>query len=95
MPDVDGITRENLADRTIERLRPSKSWKPDVFLVRTDSGRAVVKDYRSRGFFYRFFVGIPSVWNEARIYGKLGGISGIPRYLGTLDRYAGVIEFIE
>lgn len=92
---VDGITRENLAARTLRVLRPSKSWKPDVFLVRGDSGKVVLKDYRARGFLYRFVVGIPSVWNEARIYRKLQGISGVPRYIGTLDRYAGVIEFVE
>lgn len=92
---IDGITRENLSARTLRVLRPSKAWKPDVLLVRGDSGNVVVKDYRARDRFYRFFIGIPSVWNEARIYGKLQGVSGIPRYVGTLDRYAGVIEFIE
>lgn len=92
---VDGITRKNLSGRISRVLRPSKAWKPDVFLARGDSGKVVVKDYRSRGFFYRFIVGIPSVWNEARIYRKLQGIPGIPRYIGTLDRYAGVIEFVE
>jgi hypothetical protein len=92
---VDGITRENLRQRQIEPLRPAKPWQPDILLVRGDTGPAVVKDYRPRGFLYRFFVGIPSTWNEARMYRKLAGLDGIPRCYGKLDRYAVVIEFIE
>jgi hypothetical protein len=92
---VDGITRENLGARRIEPLRPAKPWQPDVWLVRGDSGPVVLKDYRPRGFLYRFFVGLPSTWNEARMYRKLSGIGGIPRCYGKLDRYAVAIEYIE
>ena len=92
---IDGITRENLVPRRIEPLRPAQPWQPDIWLVRGDTGPVVVKDYRPRGFLYRFFVGLPSTWNEARIYRKLAGIGGIPRCHGTLDRYAIVIEYID
>lgn len=92
---VAGITRESLDERRMESLRPAKPWQPDILLVRGETGPAVVKDYRPRGFLYRFFVGIPSTWNEARIYRKLSGIEGIPRCYGKLDRYAVVLEYIE
>ncbi len=92
---VCGITRENLALRRIESLRPAKPWQPDIDLVRGDDGPVVVKDYRGRGFLYRFFVGLPSTWNEARMYLKLAGLPGIPRYRGKLDRYAIAVEYIE
>ncbi|MEK6684019.1 MAG: hypothetical protein AABY46_05100 [Nitrospirota bacterium] len=81
--------------RRIEPLRSAQPWQPDIWLVRGDTGPVVVKDYRPRGFLYRFFVGLPSTWNEARIYRKLAGIGGIPRCHGTLDRYAIVIEYID
>jgi hypothetical protein len=93
--EIDGITRGNLVERRIEPLRPAKPWQPDILLVRGDTGSVVVKDYRPRGFLYRFFVGLPSTWNEARIYRKLAGIGGIPRCHGKLDRYAVVIKYIE
>ena len=92
---IAGLTRKNLAERKIRSLRPAKPWQPDVSLVRHDAGLIVVKDYRSRGFLYRFFVGLPSTWNEARIYQKLAGIKGIPRCYGKLDRYAIGVEYIE
>lgn len=91
----DGISRENLPGRVIQILRPAKPWQPDVLLVRGDHGKVVVKDYRPRGFLYRVFVGLPSTWNEARIYRKLSGVTGIPRCWGRLDRYALAIEYVE
>jgi hypothetical protein len=91
---INGITRENLPSRLIEPLRPAKPWQPDILLVRGDTAPVVVKDYRPRGFLYRFFVGLISTWNEARMYRKLAGIAGIPHCHGTLDRYAVVIEYI-
>jgi len=92
--EIDGITRENLSTRLIEPLRPAKPWQPDILLVRGNTAPVVVKDYRPRGFLYRFFVGLISTWNEARIYRKLAGIPGIPRCQGKLDRYAVVIEYV-
>ncbi|HUK55493.1 MAG TPA: hypothetical protein VLY20_02410 [Nitrospiria bacterium] len=92
---IDGVTRENLVQRCLEPLRPSKPWQPDILLVRADAGPIVVKDYQPRGFLYRFFVGLVSTWNEARMYRKLAGLQGIPRYYGKLDRYALAIEYIE
>jgi len=92
---IDGVTRENLAQRCIEPLRPAKPWQPDILLVRGNAGRFVVKDYRPRPFLYRFFVGLPSIWNEARMYRNLAGLRGIPRFYGKLDRYAVAIEYIE
>lgn len=90
---LGGITREDLDRPDVEVLRPAKPWQPDVLLVRGKTH--VVKDYRKRGFLYRFFVGIPSTWNEARMYRKLAGIKGLPRCIGKLDRYAIVIEYVD
>ena len=92
---ADGITRENLKERVIDVLRPAKPWQPDVLLARGDRETVVVKDYRRRGFLYRFFVGLPSTWNEFRMYRRLEGLEGIPRCAGRIDRYALAIEFIE
>lgn len=92
---VDGIDRENLQDRKIGDIRKGRPWGPDILLVRGDSGRVVVKDYRNRSFLYREGVGLFSVWNEARMYGRLRGVRGIPVCLGKVDRHAVAIQYIE
>ena len=92
---ADGITRENLEGRIIDSLRPAKPWQPDVLRARGGRGTVVVKDYRRRGFLYRFFVGIPSTWNESRMYRRLEGLEGIPRCAGRIDRYALAVDYIE
>jgi hypothetical protein len=92
---IDGITRENLLQRCLKPLRSAKPWQPEILLVRGDAGPIVVKDYKTRPFLYRFFVGLPSTWNEARMYRKLAGLGGIPRFYGKLDRYALAMEYIE
>ncbi len=92
---TDGITRQNLHERTQDYLRRGKPWQPDVLLVRGDTGLRVVKDYRPRPRSYRFFVGLFSVWQEARMYRRLAGIEGLPAFFGTLDRHALVIEYID
>jgi predicted Ser/Thr protein kinase len=91
---VNGINRENLEARKIEEIRRGRPWEPDILLVRGDTQPCVIKDYRRRPFLYREGVGVLSVWNEARMYGKLSGVSGIPRCYGRLDRHAIAIEYI-
>lgn len=88
------INRKNLHERSIRSLRRAKPWQPDILLVQGNSGLMVVKDYRYRSFLYRVAIGLISVWNEARMYRRLQGLTGIPKYFGHLDRYAFAIEYI-
>lgn len=95
MGQADGITRANLAERTVSYLRRGKPWQPDIILARGDTGKRVVKDYRARPFLYRVGVGLISVWRENRMYARLAGLPGIPKGYGAIDRDALVVEFVE
>jgi hypothetical protein len=91
---IDGISRNNLNDRILKRLRIAKPWQPDILLVQGQSRPAVVKDYKPRAFLYRVFVGLLSIWREVQMYQRTAGIRGIPNCYGKLDRYALVLEYI-
>lgn len=75
-------------------IREGNPWKPDIFLIQKDGERVVVKDYASKPFFFRFFVGAVSNLREAYIYRKLQGLRGIPRFFGLVDRYAIAVAYI-
>ncbi len=77
-----------------EILREGYPWKPDVFILEKEGKKIIVKDYASKSFFFRFFVGIFSNRREAMIYRKLQGLRGIPEYVGLLDRYAIAVGYV-
>ncbi|MBI3802855.1 MAG: hypothetical protein HY282_03745 [Nitrospirae bacterium] len=77
-----------------ETLRQGYPWKPDVFLLMKDGKRLIVKDYAAKPFFFRMFVGALSNRRERLIYQKLGGLKGIPPYIGAIDRYAIAVGYI-
>jgi hypothetical protein len=93
--ELDGINRDSLRSKVIEEIRKGNPWKPDILLVKGDSGPMVIKDYYDRPFLYRVFVGLFSIWQENRMYQKLAGINGIPICYGKIDRYAIGLEFIQ
>lgn len=90
------ITRRDIERLKIDYLRKGKRpWQPDLYLVRYDSKEAVLKDYAEKNFLCRFFVGILAIYREAYIYRRLEGLSGIPKFIGKVDRYAIVVEYIK
>jgi len=89
---VSGVSRENLSERTLVTLHPGSWNSPDVLLVESDGGRAVVKDFAPRAWLIRETFGRWLIRREARVYGALGGHPAVPRMLGRLDRHALVIE---
>jgi len=91
-PPVSGLSRANLPDRTLVTLHPGSWNSPDVLLVESDGGRAVVKDFGPRPWIVRETFGRWLIRREARVYGALCGHSAVPQLLGLLDRHALVIE---
>jgi predicted Ser/Thr protein kinase len=88
------IQRDSIHQYIEKVLREGELWKPDIFLVQKDGKRAIIKDYLSKPFFFRFFIGIFSTRREAYIYSKLRGLPGIPHCLGLVDRYAIAVAYI-
>lgn len=91
-PDGIGITRENLAQRTLVALNRGGWDSPDVLLVDTDRGIAVVKDFAPRHPWVAKSLGRWLIRREARILSALRGHPAVPQLLGSVDPLALVIE---
>ena len=89
--DVQRASFHQYIEKTIREGNP---WKPDIFIIQKEGKRIIVKDYASKPFFFRFFIGAVSNLREAYIYRKLHGLRGIPQFLGFVDRYAIAVAYI-
>jgi hypothetical protein len=87
-----GLTRANLAARTLICLERGGRLSPDVWLVDSDAGRVVVKDFAARGSLVRATLGAWSVRHECRIYRRLQAHPAVPRLLGRIDAFAFAVE---
>jgi hypothetical protein len=90
--EVAGLTRANLSERTLVTLSRGNWNSPDVLLVESDRGRAVVKDFSPRARFVRAIFGRWLIRREVEIYRALDGHPAVPRLLGRLDSLAFVVE---
>ena len=88
MTPVAGITRDNLASRTLITLSRGGRFAADVMLVESDAGRAVVKDFASRGLLVRHVLGRWLIRREVRIHRVLRAHPAVPTLLGRVDRFA-------
>ncbi len=91
-PGLAGLTRANLAERTLLVLRPGGWRAPDVLLVRGEGGLVVVKDFAPRARAVRATLGRLATRREARAYRQLAGHPAVPRLLGLLDPLALAVE---
>lgn len=90
------IARQDIERLKVDYLRKGeKPWQPDLYLVRCGSREAVLKDYAKKKFVYRFFIGVLAIYRETYIYEKLEGLPGIPAFIGKVDRYAIIVEYIK
>lgn len=87
-----GLTRANLPARRLVCLERGGRLTPDVWLVESDAGRAVVKDYAARGGLVRATLGRWFVRHERRIYRRLRSHPAVPRLLGPIDALAFAVE---
>ena len=86
------LSRENLQERTILRLKRGGWRDPDVLLVRCAGGLAVVKDFAPRGRFVRWVLGPRAIRREVAALRRLAGHASVPQFLGCLDSLACTIE---
>jgi len=87
-----GLTRENLKDRSLVCLERGGRLSPDVWLVDSEGGRVVVKDFAARGRLVRATLGPWFVRHECRIYRRLEEHPAVPRLLGRIDALAFAVE---
>jgi hypothetical protein len=87
-----GLTRANLKQRSLVRLARGGRLSPDVWLVESDAGRAVVKDFSGRGRLVRATLAPWFVRHECRVHRRLETHPAVPRLLGCIDALAFVVE---
>ncbi len=91
---VPGLTRQNLADYATDVVRAGGEARPEVRSVRVGGSELVVKDYRSGKSLFGRLLGRFLIWREKTAYEWLEGLPGVPRYYGTIDPYALVLEHV-
>ena len=89
---VHGLTRANLAQRTVVKLRCGGWESPDVLLVDSDDGPVVVKDFSPRRRLIAQSFGRWLIGRERRALEALSGHPSVPRLLGSIDPLALVLE---
>ncbi len=68
--------------------------KADILLWNGEPEPLAIKDYAGRPPWLRNTLGRMLVRREVRAYGRLAGISGIPRLWGRIDAFAFALEFV-
>lgn len=68
--------------------------KADVLAVELPEGQVIVKDFARAAWWLRW-LGALQIAREARAYGHLEGLPGIPRFYGKIDRLALAMEKVE
>jgi hypothetical protein len=88
------LSRENLAACTQRVLRPASGAKPAILLARSEGRLVVVKDFAHNFWLLRHLYGRWVVAHETKIYGRLGGVDGVPAFRGRLDAFAFAVDFV-
>ena len=91
---VHAVTRADLAAVTTGFIKKGAWNKADVLLVELAEGRFAVKDYAAKILPVRW-AGVLQLAREARAYGRLAGLAGVPRFYRRLDARAIVLEYVD
>ncbi len=90
-----GPRREDIAALSTGTLGKRRWYRPVVHLLAGPDGRRiVVKDFLPCPWFWRWTYGRLLTAREARAYGRLAGLEGVPRYAGRIDAYALAVEWV-
>jgi len=90
----DGWKLADLPAASCGVLRKASNTRPTIWIVEKNGVRAVVKDFSENRFLFRNIVGRFLIWREAKAYGKLRGIKGVPEFYGVIGGLALAIEEI-
>jgi len=95
MIDQTELSRESLEELTVHIARPAQAARPALRVVQVDQCELVIKDYATGGSYFKRLMGRYLVAREKAAYQRLQGLAGIPKYYGTVDSYALVLQRIK
>jgi len=90
----DTLKLRDLSTVSCGVLRQASNTRPIIWIVEENGVRAVVKDFSGNRFLFRNIVGRFLIWREAKAYGKLQGIKGVPLFYGVMEGLALAIQEI-
>lgn len=88
------LSRRQLPQLTVRTLREGRGSRPEVRLLSHESRLLVLKDYSVGNLTLRL-LGLLLLGRERGAYERLLGLPGIPEYVGQLDPYALLVEYVE
>ncbi len=91
---VSELTREQLAELPGRMLRAGRRARPEVKTISVGSGEVLIKDYRCGKSLFGRLLGRFLIYREKTAYERLRDLPGIPRYYGTLDPYALILQHV-
>ena len=91
---LDGLKLSDLPALSCGVLRKASNTRPTIWIIEKNGIRAVVKDFSGNRFLFRNIVGRFLIWREAKAYGKLSGIKGVPAFFGVMDGLALAVQEI-
>ncbi len=78
----------------IRPLRYPSNTRPALWFLNWRGMSLVVKDYRCNGFLFRNTAGRFLVWREGRALRRLHGLTGIPRFRGSVQGLALIMDAV-
>jgi hypothetical protein len=78
-----------------KHITKGKFAKADIFVTSFRGQRFLIKDFGGRGFWERNLIGRIVIGREARAYGALTGIDGLPARFKRLTPFSLAIEYLE
>lgn len=87
--------RDKLQEMESRVLQEGSYFKPEIRLYSSDDERIVVKDILAMHPAIKLLMGRRTMRREKRVYERLDGLRGVPRYLGSLDADAFAMAFVE
>jgi hypothetical protein len=88
------VTRADLPGLLVRRLNLERKKSAAMWYVESDGARAVLKDYRGSGLFWRCTLGPLVIPREVRALRDLGARGIAPRLLRVIDRRAFIMEAV-
>ena len=95
MPDWDKYSLAELRKQATTSYRQAHGSRPDVLLIEIDDEQVVLKDFSHSDRGFRHLIGPLLVFREVRSLKRLNGLTGIPRLIRRVNRYAFLTEAID